>query len=852
MTEARCATLHLFCNAHLDPAWLWEWEDGVAEAITTFRTAAELCEEFPEFIFNHNESLLYELVLEHEPELFRRIQKLVRLGRWKITGGWYLQPDCNIPSGESLVRQIQIGKRFFRRHFGVDVRNGLNVDSFGHSRGLVQILRKSGYDTYFFGRPAKKECALPVDQFRWIGYDGSEIVAGRGPQEGYSTRYGSLVPSLKGRLQQRPMAEVDLFPWGVGDHGGGPSRRDLRELRRFLAAPGSPGRIVHSTAEAFFRDLGHKGGRLPAFRGDLNPHSTGGYTSQIRIKQKHRALENALCSAEKMAAAARLNGLMSDPGSELEPAVKDLLAGEFHDIICGTCIQDAEAAALRRFEHGLEIAERVRLRAFLALTAGERRGQMDNIPVFVFNPHPYPVAGRFECQFMLHDFNWRGTFFDATVRQAGRLIPAQIELERADGNLDWAKHLVVDATLQPGMNRFDCAMKETPRKPPIRLKPSPRGIRFANANLRVFINGRTGLVDSFRVNGKELVGPNAFRPLVVADGLSPWGGLGTAFRKVVGRFTLMNGKDAAQFADVKGPIRPLQVIEDGPARTVVEALLQWHDSKLSLRYYLPKRGTELRLDVRVYWNERSRMLKLSVPLGFAAEAAPGQVAYGVESAPVDGRERLAQQWVAAVSRRVDRALTCVNNGTYGFDCTETELRLSLLRSPAFSGHDGIKQDRFAPRIDQGERRFRFWFNGGRVRERLAAIGAEAQALNEAPYALSYFPPGKGRKARPAVLLSDPAVQLTALKTAQDGKSLLLRLFESTGRKRTVRLSLPVFRRAFSLSLGGFEIKSLVFSPATQRLTAVDLLERPLAHALHRRRLGRRHVPDRRRPPRRDV
>jgi len=827
MTKTQPKTIHLFCNSHLDPAWLWEWEDGAAEGLTTFRTAAELCEEFPEFIFNHNESLLYELVQENEPELFRKIQKLVRQGRWKITGGWYLQPDCNIPSGESLARQMLVGKRFFRKHFGVDVRNGLNVDSFGHSRGLVQILKKGGYDTYFFGRPAQNECSIPAEQLRWIGYDGSEIVAGRGPQEGYGTRYGSLVPALKDRLKKRPVAEVDMYAWGVGDHGGGPSRKDLREIRKFIRSAAGQYRIVHSTAEAFFREVVRKGAKLPAFRHDLNPHSAGGYTSQIRIKQKHRELENALYGAEKMATAAWLNGLRPYPAQELEPALKDLLYGEFHDVVCGTCIQEAEEASLRRFEHGIEIANRVRLRSFFALTAGERRGQMENIPVFVYNPHPYPVKGIFECQFMLHDFNWRGTFYNATVRQAGKLVPSQIELERADGNLDWAKHLVVDAELKPGMNRFDCAMKVQPRKPAIRLRQSAAGIRFRNGALSVFINGRTGFIDSFKVNGRELVGANAFRPIVIADNLSPWGGLGDNFKKVAGRFSLMNGKEATRFADVKGPVRPLQVIEDGAARSVVEALMQWHDSTISVRYYLPKRGTDMRVDVRVYWNERRKMLKLSIPLGFKADADPGQVAYGVEPAPVDGRERLAQQWVAAVSRRANRALTCINNGTYGFDCTESELRLSMIRSPAFSGHDAIKQNRFSPRIDQGERRFRFWFSGGRVSERLAAIGAEAQALNEAPYAQSFFPSGRGRKALPVALVSDPAVQLTALKKTEDGNGLLIRLFESTGRARKVRLSLPMFRRSFSVKLGRFEIKSLVFSPATKRLTEVDLIERPV-------------------------
>ena len=121
-------TIHLLCNAHIDPVWLWEWEEGAAEAISTFRTAADLCEEFDGFIFNHNEVTLYQWVEEYEPALFERIQQLVRQGKWHIMGGWYLQPDCNMPSGESFVRQILIGKRYFKEKFGVDVTTAINLD----------------------------------------------------------------------------------------------------------------------------------------------------------------------------------------------------------------------------------------------------------------------------------------------------------------------------------------------------------------------------------------------------------------------------------------------------------------------------------------------------------------------------------------------------------------------------------------------------------------------------------------------------------------------------------------------------------------------------------------------------
>ena len=171
--------LHLLCNAHLDPVWLWRKNEGIAEAISTFRVAADFCENYDGFIFNHNEALLYEWIEEHEPTLFKRIEKLVKAGKWKIMGGWYLQPDCVMTSGESLLSQIKLGNDYFTQKFGIKPTTAINFDPFGHSRGLVQILTKNGYDSYIFMRPYEIQ-----GDFLWEGFDGSHVLA-HGIFDGY-------------------------------------------------------------------------------------------------------------------------------------------------------------------------------------------------------------------------------------------------------------------------------------------------------------------------------------------------------------------------------------------------------------------------------------------------------------------------------------------------------------------------------------------------------------------------------------------------------------------------------------------------------------------------------------------
>jgi len=824
-------TIHLLCNSHLDPAWQWTWQDGVSETLSTFRTAADLCEEFDEFVFNHNESILYEWVEQFEPALFKRIQKLVKQGKWHIIGGWYLQPDCNMPSGESLVRQILVGKTYFREKFGVDVKAGVNFDSFGHSRGLVQILAKSGYDYYLCTRPNKPRHfdEIDGDTFVWIGFDGSEILARR-DDVGYGTRINDAGLCLERRMEKMDKLNPDtLFLWGVGDHGGGASRKDLRDIRKYIRKQ-KDFNIVHSSLEGWFKDVARKRDALPRFDYDLNPTSVGCYTTMIRLKQKHRRLENEIYSLEKMASAAALQGLIDYPKAQIEEAVKAALFAEFHDMLPGSGIQDVEEDTIQLLDHGLEIAAREKLRAFFALAAGQRPAHIDNPPIMVYNPHPFNVQGLVELEFHLHDFNWRGTFFDAPVYQNGRLLPCQTETELAGSHLDWAKHEVFWADLKPGMNRFDTKLNELKKKPSGRIKARNGRIRFKSDDMEVIINTKTGLVDRWRVGGKDVVAPKAFQPVVIQDSANPWGYDFTRFKAApAGRFKLMSAKDGSEFSGLPNVIPSVRIIEDGSARSVIEAVFAWGRSRICQRYKLPKFGTEFEVETRVVWSEVHKCLKLAVPLAQPVGRFLGQVAYGVQELPTDGDEAISHKWQAVTSEDESLALTCIDDGIYGSDICGCALRLTLLRSAAYSnqGEQAVVKDRHNAAIDAGERIFRFWFNAGPADERLARIDREALSKNEVPYALSFFPPGDEKdKPKALAMLSGDALQIAAAKIAEKGDDLILRLFNPTGQPRSETLSLPWLGVRQRVKLGAFEIRTLRVKAKVGRIVDVNLLERP--------------------------
>ena len=822
--------LHLICNAHLDPVWLWEWEEGAAAALSTFRVAADLCEAFDGFVFNHNEVTLYRWVEEYEPALFVRIQRLVAEGKWHIMGGWYLQPDCNMPSGESFVRQILIGKSYFKEKFGVEPTTAINFDPFGHTRGLVQIMAKSGYDSYLFCRPQQNDCPLESDDFTWVGFDGSEIMGHRASTF-YNSLQGKACEKVDVWIKANEGKQVGMMLWGVGNHGGGPSYLDLEQLTA-LQKECKEYALIHSSPEAYFAELRTSGTPLPRREEDLNSWAPGCYTSQVRIKQKHRLIENVHYQTEKMLSNAAMQGLLEYPREEVLEALRDLLVSEFHDILPGSSIQPVEEMGLRLMDHGLELLSRIRARAFFALASGQPEGKEGEIPILVYNPHPFPVSTIVKCEFQLQDQQWGDQFTVPVVYKDEKRVPGQPEKELSNLALDWRKRIVFVADLAPSqMNRFDCKLEVLPARPTPTLKAEKGVFSIKTPDLEIAINAKTGLLDRFAANGYDYVKQEACKLLILADNEDPWETRYLCFREVIGAFELMTPEEGTRFSGVTdGTIESVRVIEEGDARLVVEALFRYNDSFAILHYKIPKQGSEIELALRVHWNEKSKMLKLAVPTVWQDAACCGQVAYGIQDFPTTGRENVSQKWLATYSKQEERSITVINEGSYGSDCADGELRLSLLRAPAYSAHPIaerplVMQDRYTPRIDQGERLFRFWLTPGPRMDRFEHVDREALVHNEVPFALSFFPPGSGTLPKTGVTLSDKTVQMTALKKAEQSENFVIRLFEPTGVARTTTLTIPLLDMKQEVHLGGFEVKTFILDPIAKMLTETDLLER---------------------------
>jgi alpha-mannosidase len=826
-------TLFLVCNAHLDPVWLWEWEEGAAEALSTFRCAAQLCEEFEEFVFTHNEALLYRWIEEYEPDLFRRIQELIKKKKWHILGGWYIQPDCNMPSGESFVRQIMAGKRYFEKKFGVEPKTAINFDPFGHTRGLVQILKKAGYTSYLFCRPDQNWLNLPGDDFVWVGYDGSKILAHRASAH-YNSQRGKAVKRVQKWMTDNPDRKAGILLWGIGNHGGGPSREDLEQLRKLMTKR-KDWNIRHGTPEDYFSAIGKQSENLPNHPKDLNPWAVGCYTSMAEVKKKHRDMENLYYGTEKMVAHAALLDLMPYPTEKLGEALKDLLFCEFHDILPGSGIPEVEQFALQRLGHGMEILSRLRMRAFFALLSGQPQAKKGEFPLLVYNPHPFPIKKIVACEFQPYEphFDENSRLVPEVRNYLGKKRPSQLEKESSTLSVEWRKRVVFHADLQPGqMNRFVCRLKKIASNPQSPEKTKPL-LTLRSDKAEWSIRTTTGLLESYKVNGKNFLKSRAFQALVMEDDADSWGMKVRSFRNYEGKFSAMPEQERVQFAGVAGSkLENVRIIEEGPVRTVVEALSQYNRSFICQRYKIPKKGSEFEVEVRVFWNEKDRMLKMAIPSVFRDGLCTGQVAYGVEKFGSTEDELVAQKWVSVISPDNRYALTVINDRVYGWDYKGGELRMSLLRSPAYAADTGDSkhlrtQDRFLPRMDQGEKIFRFWINGGNAAERQLHIDREALANNETQMALCCFPSGKGREVIPSLVLSDKAIQVPAVKMAEDKNWLVCRLFEPTGKSRKTRMTIPALNLEWDVSMGAFEIKTIAVDLTSKDVFELDLLERKM-------------------------
>ena len=778
--------LHLICNAHLDPVWQWDWNEGATAALATFYSAVQLADEY-DYIFCHNEALLYEWIEEHDPALFERIRELVKAGKWHIMGGWYVQPDCTVPSGEGFVRQIESGLSYFKEKFGVRPTVAVNFDSFGHTQGLVQILKKCGYEGYIFCRPMTGLMDLPDRVFNWVGFDGSTVKASRFEDMTiYCSELGSAVEDIKRKLIPWQESDVAFALWGVGNHGGGASRKDLGDIKEYIEESKKNGvTVIHSTPETFFSRVDP----TAEFNKALEPCFVKCYSSDSRLKHKYAELENKLVVTEKICAyAASECGTKYDHKAFAE-AQKNMSAVQFHDVLSGTSILDGEQSSLRKADYAMEILDKQFTKAFFDLFSGYEKAAPGDYPVFAYNPMPYKVDGIFECEiFLLNGIVSDTEAYDFKIIKDGKEVPYQIVKEGSTINMDRRKRFAIKAELNPmSLTRFDVVIS---KKEKTFLDRTPQTEFDLGSGVTAKFDKENGCLTSFVVDGKEYLAGGAFAPVMFEDNADPWGW----HMKTVGK----NYK----YADVKTSLR---VVERGDLLTTVESIYDTGKSEVRVAYKLYKDYDYVDVTVNVCWNDAGKGLKLEIPAA-AVQRFIGQTSFGTQEYELD-LEQCSHRFCGVESD--GKVLAVFKDGTYGCSVENGKLYLTLLNGSVYCAHPVgnlpiIDEERFNYYLDTGRHEFSFRLALCKENE----LERMATEFIQKPYTLNAYPHGKGeKKEHSPIELSDNNVTLAAFRMIADG-SYMIRLINNY--KEGAECECRVFDKTLSLSFGRYEVKTLIY------------------------------------------
>lgn len=764
-TSKKTAVFHMIGNAHIDPVWLWNWQEGFQEVKATFRSALDRMQEYPDFVFTCSSAAHHAWVEENDPAMFREIQERVKEGRWEIVGGWWVQPDCNLPSGEGFVRQGLYGQRYFLEKFGTTAKVGYNPDSFGHAVTLPQILKKSGMDYYTFMRPGPHEMGLPSRLFQWQSPDGSQVLTFRIPYE-YCTWGKNLEVHIKKCTTEIPDVHELMVFYGVGNHGGGPTRENIDSIHQLNTNAEFP-ELVLSTPNRYFATV-EKREKIPVWTDELQMHAIGCYAAHSGIKQWVRKAENLLVRAEKFAALAHHLTGQPYPRAEFARAWKNVLFNHFHDILAGTSIESAYEDARNELGESLSIASRALNFAVQSLSWNIHIPFLEGSkPIVVFNPHGFEAQMPIEMEY--------GGLKpgDVLLDDQGNPIPHQVVRSEATVS-GWRKRITFMADL-PALGY------RTYRMVPGEVQPTPQEtapeVVLENPFLKVTFAATLGAVTSLynkELDTEMLKGPAA-QGSVYHDPSDTWSHGILRYPNLEGHF---EGQD-------------LQIIEDGPVKRTVRVRSVYQNSTLWQDFSLYAHSRHIEVKVTVDWHEKHRVLKLLFPLQLHFPQATYEVPYGVITRPADENEKPGQSWLdlSGVYRGTGQicGVSLINDAKASYSLQDTTLALTVLRSPIYAHHDPYvpsdgKEYRY---IDQGEQHFTYLIHPHAGTWRDAETVRLSQSLNQPAVAIiETYHEGKLPLSQSLAHVDAQNVQLSVVKLAEDGSDLVLRLVETHGLNTT--------------------------------------------------------------------
>ena len=781
--------IHMIGNAHIDPVWLWVWQDGLEVAQLTCRAAIKILDKHPDYIFSRSSAAVYRWIERTDPGLFSQIKRYVDQGRWNIVNGWWVQPDCNIPCGESLVRQGLYGQLYFKERFGKMASVGFNVDTFGHCGTLPQILDKCGLSYYVFMRPDPREKELPADLFWWQSPDGSRVLTCR--IDSYNANdLEDLDRKLQRAISRARSSGLDApCFYGKGDHGGGPAE-DLVQRIEELRDEMEDVDVIFSTADDYFETISRLSPDLPTVTDELQHHSRGCYTVVSEIKTATRKLEVALLNSEKFCALASLHLGSEYPRHNLRQSWETLLFHQFHDVLGGTSIRPAYDDASRAMSMAMDIADSEAVLAMESLSA-KIRTEGKGKPVLVFNPVSSSRVDPIHIESVLPSDEDL-----VAIDDDGNRHPLQVNRsEDFEGNRRVSAIFL--AELPPLGYRVFWTDTGTTGESDLRAGKNS----IENSLIRIEVDPGTGnLISIFDKTSMTefLKGPS--RAVILRDESDTWSHDVVEFDDEIGTFR------------IQGP----PTFDIGPVSASISVTSTYGNSRLTqtLRLWSGNPSVDCTLDLD--WHEKHAMLKMTYPVNLEEPRATYEVPYGTIERPTRGQEEPGQRWLDVSGRGDDgkeMGLLVVNESKYGFHVKNSEVGVSIVRSPIYAFHRPKEVDTGKTYLytDQGQHRV------GLLLLPHLKMGTEkkfqvAERFNNPPIVAFSNPHGGDLPPSASMVSCTPDnVLITALKLAEERDRAVLRLFECAGTRTRCSVDFPVWGTSFETDIDPWEIKTLVLS-----------------------------------------
>jgi alpha-mannosidase len=734
-------------HAHIDLAWLWPLEETRRKAQRTFWSVVGLMTVYPELHFNQSSAQLYAWVEQDDPALFEEIQALAREGRWEVVGGMWVEPDGNLPAGESWVRQLLFGQRYFRKKFERSAKVAWLPDSFGFNGNLPQLLLSAGIPYFFTHKLTWNERnPFPFDLYWWEGIDGSRVLAHSftNPKNGYNADITAFeVGETWRRFRAKQSQEHTLLSFGHGDGGGGPTPEMLERFRRLREFPGLPNLQIGRVDE-FYDRISTRA--LPVWVGEkyLEYHRAT-FTTQARIKLLHRQLEHALVEAETAATLATLSRTTSYPDETLRGLWQLLLLNEFHDILPGSSIHTVYETAERQLAGALEgcrILRDAALNACHGRPQSEPSGDLSGL-IWNLQVEDRPLLAEIPGEI-------RGSLKLIAGAEKG-VITQQLDNGRL---LIWA-----DEVLVPALGAV-----------PVRSVP-----------------GEPGTFPSLVQSHKSALETGSLRLEVNRDGT-----LASLFDKESGREILSDrGNQLWLYTDIPRQFDAWDIdatypdegielcsdtapecIEKGPLRGTIRTRRRHEQIDLIQDYRLTHGSRLVEIWTRVQWHGRRKFLRALFPLQIRTHETWAETAFGAvartnhRNTPWDQArfEMPMHRWTDL--SEPDYGVSLMSLGKYGYNVQGNVLGLSLLRSPVYPD----------PYADEGEHEFVYAIYPHRGTWRHSTIQA-ARYLHSSLRFTKLDDP----TTRPSLLrLHGDPVELAALKKAEDANEIILRLYEPHG------------------------------------------------------------------------